>query len=106
LATTAGEKEVVVDLVIGSGSRAVEYSSGCSFDGNDNGLVVGIGEYVASKTIVLPAKVFGVVETSADLESISKPLSIVDFVDLMNILAATPSLGRRGHMHSRPFSLC
>ena len=78
LAATTAPEEVVVHLVIARRIRTIKYSGRGSLQADDDRLVLGVCKDVASQTIVLPAKIFRVVETASNI----LPFASVGFLDI------------------------
>jgi hypothetical protein len=71
LAAAARSEEVVVQFVVTGGVRTVEDGHGCSFQTDDNSLVGLVREDVPSQSVLLPAKIFGIVEAASNLLPLS-----------------------------------
>jgi hypothetical protein len=62
LATATAEEEIVIDLVVCCGIGAVKDRRRRAFDADNDGHVVLVRKDVATKTVVVPAKIIGIVE--------------------------------------------
>jgi hypothetical protein len=71
LAAATASKQVVVELVVSSRVCTIKDSRRGSLEADNNSLVLGICEDVAAQTVILPSKVFGVVETSSDIDPVT-----------------------------------
>jgi len=71
LATTARSEEIVIQFVVASGFCAVKDGHGRSFQTDDDRLVGLVREDVSTQSILLPAKVFSIVEATSNLLPLS-----------------------------------
>lgn len=71
LTAAAAPEQVVVKLVVAGRIRAIKNGGRCSFEPNDDSLVLGVGKDVASQAIALPAKIFSVVEASTNFNPVA-----------------------------------
>jgi hypothetical protein len=64
-------EQVVVEFVVAGGFRTVEDGHRSALQTNDDGLVLLVREDVTAQAVLLPAKVFGIVESTANLLPLS-----------------------------------
>ena len=73
LPTTARTKQIVVQLIVSCCLCSVKDSHGGSFQSYDNSLIRLIGENMSPQTVLLPSKVIGIVEATANILPFTGP---------------------------------
>jgi hypothetical protein len=66
LATATTEEQVVIGLVIRRGASSIKHSRRSALQGNHNGAIGFVGIDMSSKSVLLPSKAVGVVESAVD----------------------------------------
>lgn len=72
LATATRAEQIVVQLIITSSLCAIKDGHGCTLQAYDNSPVILVRKDVAAQAILLPAKVFGIVESTSHLLPLSR----------------------------------